>query len=226
MADTLIAPSDAAAPEQSGRLRTVLLAIIAIAVLVLAVTGGFLWGRAGHGGTSVPSASSVDAGFARDMATHHQQAVTMAQYARDNSTNIAVKTVAFDIETSQSVQLGMMTGWLEQWNVSRNTNSPMKWMSGHHHVGANGLMPGMATPAQMTKLQTLHGTALDVFFLQLMIHHHQGGIPMAQYAAEHAQEPYVRDLAQKMYDNQTAEIVQMEQLLRTLGGAPLPPPDD
>ena len=57
-------------------------------------------------------------------------------------------------------------------------------MAGHQHdVGANGLMPGMATPAQMTKLQTLHGSALDIFFLQLMIRHHQGGIEMAQYAA-------------------------------------------
>jgi uncharacterized protein (DUF305 family) len=103
----------------------------------------------------------------------------------------------------------------------------MAWMKGHQHeIGPNGLMPGMATPAQMTKLQTLHGKALDVFFLQLMIRHHQGGIQMAQYAALHAREPYVRTIAQKMFNNQSTEIVQMEQLLRQLGGTPLPPPPD
>ena len=62
---------------------------------------------------------------------------------------------------------------------------PMKWM-GHADAVHNGLMPGMATDAQMKRLQSLHGNALDVFFLQLMIHHHQGGIPMARYAAAHA----------------------------------------
>ncbi len=41
---------------------------------------------------------------------------------------------------------------------------------------------------------------------------------MAQYAAQHATEPYVRTIAQKMYDNQTDEIVQMEQLLRSSAG--------
>ena len=223
MTDTLVAETEA--PSTSGSLRTVLLSVIGIAVLIVAVGGGFLWGSSGDDGAATPSASSVDAGFARDMSTHHQQAITMAGYARDNSTNVAVKTVAFDIETSQSIEMGEMEGWLLQWNVSRNTNSPMAWMTGHDHlVGPNGLMPGMATPAQMTKLLASHGHALDILFLQLMIHHHQGGVFMAQYAAQHASEPYVRQLAARMYTNQTNEIVQMEQLLRQLGGAPLPPP--
>jgi uncharacterized protein (DUF305 family) len=222
MTDSLVATAEPIQPDSHRSVRTVLIAVIAVAVLAIAVTGGFLWGS--HGKTSATHVSAVDTGFARDMATHHQQAVTMAAYARDNSTNVLVKTDAFDIESSQSVQLGIMTGWLEQWGVSRNTQTPMAWMAGHHHLGANGLMPGMATPAQMTKLQSLHGSALNIFFLQLMIRHHQGGIEMAQYAAQHASEPYVRNLAQKIYDNQTAEIVQMEQLLRQLGGSPLSPP--
>jgi uncharacterized protein (DUF305 family) len=205
----------------------VLLSIIGVAILIVAVGGGYLWGSSGDNGPAIPSASSVDAGFARDMSTHHQQAITMAGYARDNSTNVDVKTVAFDIETSQSIEMGEMEGWLLQWNVSRNTNSPMAWMTGHEHlVGPNGLMPGMATPAQMNKLLASHGHELDILFLQLMIHHHQGGVLMAQYAAQHASEPYVRQLAARMYTNQTNEIVQMEQLLRQLGGAPLPPPAD
>ena len=82
-------------------------------------------------------------------------------------------------------------------------------------------MPGMATPAEINQLESLHGTALDIDFLQLMIRHHQGGMPMAQYAAEHA-EAYVRDLAQAMVKAQSSEIIPMEQLLRQLGGIPLP----
>jgi uncharacterized protein (DUF305 family) len=76
----------------------------------------------------------------------------------------------------------------------------------------------------MTTLLSLHGKALDLLFLQLMIHHHQGGVVMANYAATHASESYVRDAANSMYIAQSSEIVQMEQLLRQLGGTPLPPP--
>ena len=86
-------------------------------------------------------------------------------------------------------------------------------------------MPGMATQSEINKLLSLTGKPLDIYFLQLMIRHHQGGIPMAQYAAAHAGRAYVRDLARKMVQNQSNEIVTMEQLLRQLGGSPLPPPD-
>jgi len=102
----------------------------------------------------------------------------------------------------------------------------MSWMamSGHIHSAANGMMPGMATPDEMTKLQTLTGKALDIDFLQLMIRHHQGGVQMATYAAEHATLMYVRDIAKAMASGQTAEITDMERDLRVRGGVPLPFP--
>ncbi len=215
-------------PSATSSLRTALVAIIAVAVLAIAVAAGFLWGsRTGDNApAALPSTSSVDAGFARDMATHHQQAVTMAGYVRDNPSKEDVANVAYDIETSQSIELGQMTGWLDTWGVSRTSGTPMTWMHGMHmHLSADGLMPGMATPAQLNTLLNSHGKKMDVLFLQLMIRHHQGGVAMAQYAAQHATEDYVRTLAGHMVVNQTKEIVQMEQMLRQLGGTPLPAPD-
>jgi uncharacterized protein (DUF305 family) len=213
--------AEAAPPADRRVLRVVLVVLIAVAALVAAGTAGWLV----RGSSDKVNASSVDAGFARDMSTHHTQAVTMAGYERDNTTNPALKVLAFDIETSQETQVGEMTGWLAAWGLSRaGSIAPMSWMSGHAHFGAGGLMPGMATPAQMNQLESAHGRALDVLFLQLMIHHHQGGLPMAQYAADHASKAYVRALAAGMVVTQTSEIVQMEQLLRQLGGTPLPPP--
>jgi uncharacterized protein (DUF305 family) len=217
------ATDDAEAPPPAGGRvwRVVLVLVIAVAAMGAAGAAGWLV----RGSSDKVSASSVDAGFARDMSTHHTQAVTMAGYERDNTGNPALKVLAFDIETSQETQVGQMTGWLAAWGLSRaGSNTPMSWMSGHAHLSATGLMPGMATPAQMNQLESAHGTALDVLFLQLMIHHHQGGLPMAQYAADHASKSYVRALAGGMVVTQTSEIVQMEQLLRQLGGTPLPPP--
>jgi len=205
----------------------VLIAGIAlIAALAIAGTAGWLI----RGGPSTPSAGSVDAGFARDMATHHQQAVTMAGYTRDNTDNAQIKILAYDIETSQQFELGRMWGWLDGWDLPNTdpAHPPMSWMSGHAgHAEvdpATGLMPGLATPAQMDELESAKGTKLDTLFLQLMIHHHQGGLPMAQYAAAHATQQYVRDAAAKMVTNQSNEIISMEQMLRQLGGTELPPP--
>lgn len=207
-------------------LRRVLLGVIVVALLVLAASAGWLIRGGGSSNPATPVAGSVDAGFAQDMTVHHIQAVTMAGYERDNTSDPQMKVLAYDIETSQQFQVGQMSGWLDVWGLSRNDPHPMLWMGAQHaaHV-VDGRMPGMATPDEMNKLESLHGNALDVLFLQLMIRHHQGGVPMAQYAEQHASQPYVRLLAGQIVSAQNAEIVQMNQLLVQKGGTPLPPPD-
>ena len=129
---------------------------------------------------------------------------------------------------------GEMIGWLSEWGVSRNTPTPMDWMpaSAGGMAGMsmadmpsmrNGLMPGMATAAQMDELLHAHGKHLDVLFLQLMIRHHQGGRQMADYAAAHAAVPAVRELARTIGETQAAETRTMGQMLSARGGTPLPP---
>jgi uncharacterized protein (DUF305 family) len=211
-------------PRRPARLTTVLITVITLAVLAVFGAGGYLLG---HRTSATPGAGSVDAGFAWDMSTHHLQAVTMAGYVRDHTTDGVIKELAYDIETSQFNQVGQMQGWLDSWGLPpQSPNAQMAWMagSGHPHLSADGLMPGMATQDQLDKLERMTGKPMDIFFLQLMLHHHQGGLPMAQWAVAHALEPYVRNAAQKMVTGQSAEIILMEQLLRERGASPLPPP--
>jgi uncharacterized protein (DUF305 family) len=214
------------AEYQPRRAPTALVAVLVLALLVLAGAAGYLVGHRSSK-AATPSATSIDAGFAWDMTTHHRQAVSMAGFVRDHTTDPAIKILAYDIETSQFNQVGQMQGWLDAWGLPTNNPNPvMSWMagSGHDHTQSDGLMPGMATPAEMTKLQSLSGKALDTYFLQLMLRHHQGGLPMVQWGASHASEAYVRNSAQKMADSQSGEVVYMEQLLRERGASPLPPP--
>jgi uncharacterized protein (DUF305 family) len=215
---------DGDVPPRRPAFRLGLIAVICLALLVIAGAVGYL---VRGGSPAAPGVASVDAGFARDMATHHTQAVSMAGIARDKSTDPAVKTLAFDIETSQQFQIGQLDGWLSSWGLSRTSDlAQMSWMGSEHvHLTADGLMPGMASPAEMARLQTLTGRALDIDFLQLMLRHHQGGLPMAQYAAAHATKDYVRTLAQQMVQAQSAEIITMEQMLRERGASPLPAPE-
>lgn len=90
--------------------------------------------------------------------------------------------------------------------------------------GETPVMPGMATTSEIARLQGLRGTESDIYFLQLMIRHHQGGQPMMEYAAQHATNPVVRNFADKMVQTQSAEISVMTQMLAERGAQPLPAP--
>lgn len=207
-----------------------MVALAAIAAVALVAVGAALTVITGLGAAQAPADGSVDVGFARDMSTHHRQAVGMAGLARDRSQDTAIRTLAFDIETSQNQQVGMMQGWLQVWDVPVNSSAAqMSWMAGQSHddmamAGGAGSMPGMASEAELAELQTLTGNDFDVLFLQLMIRHHQGGLPMAQYAVDKAKSDVVRRFAQRVLDGQAAEIITLDQLLTERGGSMLPPP--
>jgi len=179
----------------------------------------------------------VDVGFAQDMSVHHRQAVLMAGLARDRSTDPAIRLLAFDIETNQLEQIGQMQGWLSLWNAAAlPTGRYMTWMAGAdsmpgmagmaHGSGPAGVatMPGMASPADLDRLRAASGAQFDLLFLQLMLRHHQGGAPMAQYAAQHGEIAQVRNLAEKMVVSQGAESEYMAQLIMQRGAQPLSPP--
>ena len=105
----------------------------------------------------------------------------------------------------------------------------MTWMAASptgahdHAVTATGVstMPGMASPDELKKLRSRSGKDLDVFFLQLMLRHHQGGATMLSDAAQNASQDPVRNLAAQMLSAQTAEAQYMQQLLTARGGTPL-----
>lgn len=186
----------------------------------------------------VPAADSVDVGFSQDMTLHHNQAIDMATIALTKSGDQPVKNVAYDILTTQQSQVGQMQGWLALWDrAPMPTGEPMAWMTvgdghSHSHGGAaghtaampatDGTMPGMATPAEMAALGQASGQALDVMFLQLMLRHHQGGLPMMQYAAQYADVPAVRNLAQKMVETQQGESDLIAGMLAERNASPLP----
>ncbi len=97
-----------------------------------------------------------------------------------------MRTVAYDIITSQQQQAGQMYGWLVQWGLDQTgSRPPMAWVGGEHaaaHAGPDGSMPGMATPAQLAELKAASGVEAERIFLRLMIDHHTGGVAMAEAA--------------------------------------------
>ncbi|WP_019812958.1 DUF305 domain-containing protein [Saccharomonospora saliphila] len=223
--------------------RVVIFTAAALAVLLLGATGGMLISQARDDqAPPTPQAGSIAVGFSQDMSLHHLQAVTMSNWVRDRSEDPAVVQLAFDIGSTQLEQVGRMKGWLMLWEQPEQPlGEPMQWMSGpagHAHHGGSGnvsggsdgtgadepVMPGMATDDEMARMRSLSGEQLDVYFLQLMLRHHEGGTDMAQYAADHSAVPAVRTLAESMLKAQGAEIDLMRGMLAERGAEPLPFP--
>ncbi|QJY47893.1 DUF305 domain-containing protein [Pseudonocardia broussonetiae] len=210
--------------------RRVIAAGAVLALLLLAATGGLILGRSGSAGSAVPGTDSVDVGFAQDMSVHHRNAVQMAGWARDSSGDPTVRTLAFDIESGQTAQIGQMQGWLALWDAPAfPVDGYMRWMSdmstelGMGHVAdGRAQMPGMASTEDLARLRASTGPAADVLFLQLMLRHHEGGAGMLSYAAERAGRQQVRNLAAQMLTAQTAESQSIRQMLAERGAAPLP----
>jgi uncharacterized protein (DUF305 family) len=166
---------------------------------------------------TTPGDDSVEAGFLRDMSTHHAQAVEMSMIAHANSTNPEVVNLAGDIALTQHGQIGYMQAWLRDWHLSpTGTQEPMAWMPDSAGSVVNGLMPGMATPEQMAELRKATGKDLDTQYLTLMRQHHLGGIHMAQEALKLSDDKDATWLAQTMVSGQQGEITLIDAMLAKL----------
>ncbi len=193
------------------------------AVLVAAGAITYAVAEDGGSGGTTPAADSADAGFARDMAVHHQQAVEMSYIVRDRTKNEEVRRLAYDIAQTQANQRGMLLGWLDLWGLPKvSSDAPMTWMGmGDMASGKDGaLMPGMATNTELKKLGTLSGKQAEVFYLQLMTDHHKGGIHMAEGCVDKCTVGVEKRLAQGMVDAQQSEIALMAGMLKERGAAP------
>jgi uncharacterized protein (DUF305 family) len=201
--------------------------LIAFAVaLALVAIGAFAIGRLSTSFVGTPSNTSAAAGFARDMQVHHDQGVELAMIIRDETDDPDIRLLAYDIATTQSNQSGQMQAWLNSWQLPQAAPEPeMTWMTrptlqgeGHNH-GTEGAhspgepMPGLATTAQITELQSLTGPAAEKLFLELMIAHHQGAIEMAEAVLDRTDVRVVTQLATTMRNSQTNEIAYMTTLL-------------
>ena len=171
-----------------------------------------------HPEQAIALPGAVDVGFAQFMRSHHDQAVVMTQILLDHGpTRLA--GLARSIQTAQLIEIGEMKGWLLLWGKPLLPASVgMNWMllgktppdaTLTRYLAdcraASG-MPGLASSDELNTLRQLDGDERDRLFLQLMMRHHQGALPMAHFAALNAETPAVRTLAAQI------EVQQMEEL--------------
>lgn len=205
------------APRRRAGRKTRIFRAVMVAILVLAA--GFVAG-VWVGSPNRPADDSADAGFTRDMMTHHAQAVTMASLEYRVTDDANLRQLAVDITLTQQAQIGIMTAWFRNWDLNpSSTAAPMSWMpDGGRALIVDGRMPGMASDEQLQDLRTSTGKTRDLLFIQLMIAHHLGGIHMADAALKQAKDDQVLYLANQIKVSQQSDVDALQQEQQRLSG--------
>lgn len=162
------------------------------------------------------SEDSADVAFMQDMIFHHEQAVRLGLIGANNAGDEVVRHFAQEVLVAQQWEVGYMTALLEEWGHGTGDldRDAMAWMGMPVPVER---MPGMISEDEVSEFRRMSGSDADEAFLRLMNEHHEGGIHMAEAAAERASDPRVRDLAERMAAKQRAEIAEYSFRAQRLG---------
>lgn len=209
-----LSPTDAPHPGRwerwFGPMTPLKLIVLLVAVLFLGATAGYAFRD-----RESQASSSVDVGFMRDMSTHHNQAVVIARTALLGGLPDEVAVYAEEIVVAQQFEFGLMQATLYRYNEDPiGDGTAMGWMG---MPVPEDEMPGLASAEELSRLEGLDGEEAAELFFALMSRHHLGGAHMSEEAAERASDPYVRELADRMYRSQTSEIQEYRAARARLG---------
>jgi uncharacterized protein (DUF305 family) len=149
---------------------------------------------AGHMNMVVTSERS----FIEGMIPHHQEAVDTAREVLERGgTTAEMRALAENIIMAQETEIANMKLWYENWY-------------GTPYQDTDAYVP------MMRDLSQLSGALLDKAFLEDMIMHHMGAIMMARSVEPYLEHKEMIDLVQAVIETQSAEIQQMQKILREI----------
>lgn len=168
--------------------------------------------------------------FLEGMMDHHQMAIDMAVDCLAKATTDSVRTVCQTIIDAQTAEIITLQAWLLAWYNVAYTPTPMaeamgeEEMEGMDHSSMEG-MPATDPTMMMgmfAGLNRLEGGAYEIAWIEAMIDHHDDALHMSERLLMRAPEgtghAELRELAQKIITDQTAEIEQMEAMLIEFAG--------
>lgn len=149
-----------------------------------------------------------DLQFIDRMIPHHQMAIVSSEHMISDSERPELRELARNIQKSQAEQIDLMRGWRDDWYGSSGPSypGPDRW--------DNGMMGGDGMRDRMR--DAMGGDATDEMFLRMMIPHHQQAIDMSREALERADHPKLKQLAEDIIAEQSAEIELMRGYLREI----------
>ncbi|MEZ5099015.1 MAG: DUF305 domain-containing protein [Thermoleophilia bacterium] len=157
------------------------------------------------------SAAAFDRAFIDGMVPHHEQAIEMAEAAKQAGlANPDLVQIADAVIATQQGEIDQMRAWREEWFGSPDVDPS----------GADALGLSMRDMGMEHEPRTMMGADdVDAAFAAEMIDHHQGAIRMAELALERAQHPEIRAMAKAIIEAQQGEIdVMMDHVGMHHGG--------
>lgn len=162
--------------------------VLGVALLTAGCSGSSEWNEA-------------DRAFVAGMLPHHHLGMELVEEATVDSADVRLRRLVFEMSGYHGSEVGL----LERWAVEQRID---EWE----------VFPGGLPASDLALLDTLTGIEHDVWWLDLMIRHHEGAVAMAdRVVAQGAADP-VRRLALDVRRVQAAEIETMEELLGSMCG--------
>lgn len=145
-----------------------------------------------------------DLQFIDQMTMHHQGALMSTRAMIADSERPELRELAAAIETSQTAQIEQMQAFRTEWyGDAESTTGGMDMSQMDDMMGGDG----------MSGMDGMMGGQGEEMYLQMMIVHHQLGVDMAEEAISRSERPEIRQLAQEIADEQSAQIAQMQSYL-------------
>jgi uncharacterized protein (DUF305 family) len=145
-----------------------------------------------------------DLQFIDQMTMHHQGALMSTAAMIADSDRPELRQLAAAIEVSQTAQIDQMQTWRTEWYGDAAATA-----GGMDIARTEQMMAGEA----MSGMEDMMGGRGEDMYLQMMIVHHQLGVDMAEEAITRSERPQIRELAQEIADEQSAQIALMRGYL-------------
>ena len=159
--------------------------------------------------TAEAAFNDADVMFAQMMIPHHEQAIEMSDSLLEkDGVDEQVRELAEQIKDAQQPEIDQMKDWLDQWGADESMGEM------GHDMGDMG--DGMMSEEDMGRLEDATGAEASQLFLEQMILHHEGAIEMAEVEVENGENPDAVALAERIIEDQTNEIAEMQDLLAAL----------
>jgi uncharacterized protein (DUF305 family) len=162
--------------------------------------------------TSTPASvrdlhNDADVEFAQKVIVYGR-ALAFARLAAQRSSDPNTQGLAESIVAAHAAEIDVMTSWLGAWGaqVPDARSAPA--------TDRDTAMPGVATDKQLAALEGASGPAFDALFLSMMVEHHRGSIALADVEARNGDSTQARHFAATILRDQTAEIAEIESILR------------
>jgi len=145
--------------------------------------------------------NQTDVAFVANMAPHHMAGVELGRMAASKGVNAKVKSIGESIDTTQTAELGKLTGFLKTFGAQ-----PQMLPA----VDARGML-------DTKKLDAASGRDFDRKWLEVISSHHGAAIQMAQIEVAGGQYGPAKALARAIIATQTRELTEFNTLNIQLG---------